>query len=97
MIILASSKTLYADDVLIYRIIDSEDDCKMLHRDLDLLKTWVYAHVCSDKKHLIHSNNDPSIPRWRYLRQRHIWTTLSNALEKSTTLCQLVFQHPNSL
>ena len=39
---ISSSIKLYADDVLIYRIIDNEDDCKMLHRDLDLLQTWAH-------------------------------------------------------
>ena len=33
---------LHADDILIYRIIDNENDCKMLQRDLDLLQTWAH-------------------------------------------------------
>ena len=39
---ISSPIKLYADDVLIYRIIDNEDDCKMLQRDLDLLQTWAH-------------------------------------------------------
>ena len=39
----SSSTKLYADDVRTYRIIDNEDDCKMLQRDLvDLLQTWAH-------------------------------------------------------
>ena len=33
---------LYADDILIYRIINTEDDCKMLQRDLNLLQCWAH-------------------------------------------------------
>ena len=39
----SSSIKLYANDVLIYRIIDNEDNCKMLQRDLiDLLQIWAH-------------------------------------------------------
>ena len=38
----SSSIKLYADDILIYRIINTEDDCKMLQRDLDLLQSWAH-------------------------------------------------------
>ena len=39
---ISSSIKLYADNVLTYRIIDNEDDCKMLQGDLDLLQTWAH-------------------------------------------------------
>ena len=40
---ISSSIKLYADDVLIYRIlITTEDDYKMLQRDLDLLQSWAH-------------------------------------------------------
>ena len=38
----SSSIKLYADDVLIYRIINTEDDCEILQRDLDSLQSWAY-------------------------------------------------------
>ena len=38
----SSSIKLYADDILIYRIINTEDDCKMLQKDLDLLQAWAH-------------------------------------------------------
>ena len=38
----SSSIKLYADDILIYRIINTEDDCKMLQRDLNLLQSWAH-------------------------------------------------------
>ena len=34
---ISSSIKLYADDALIYRCIDSDDDCKLLQRDLLIL------------------------------------------------------------
>ena len=39
MIHISSSIKFYADDVL---IIDTEDDCKMLRRDLDMLQSWAH-------------------------------------------------------
>ena len=38
----SSSIKLYADDILIYRIIHTEDDCKMLQGDLNLLQSWAH-------------------------------------------------------
>ena len=37
-----SSIKLYADDILIYRVVNTEDDCKMLQRDLDTLQCWTH-------------------------------------------------------
>ena len=39
----SSSIKLYADDVLIYRIINTEDDCEILQRNLDSLQSWAYT------------------------------------------------------
>ena len=38
----SSSIKLYADDILIYRVVNTEDDCKMLQRDLDALQCWAH-------------------------------------------------------
>ena len=35
-----STIKLYADDVLIYRIIDTENDCQVLQYDLNKLECW---------------------------------------------------------
>ena len=46
---ISSSIKLYADDFLIYRIINTEDDCEMLQRDLDSLQSWAHkwnSYVC---------------------------------------------------
>ena len=42
MITICSRLNTIAEDVVIYRIIDNEDDCKMLQSDLDLLHTWAH-------------------------------------------------------
>ena len=46
---ISSAIKLYANDVLIYRIIDIEDDCKTLQRDLDLLQTWALLCLYSTR------------------------------------------------
>jgi len=33
---------LFADDVLIYRCIDSDDDCRILQRDLLIFENWAH-------------------------------------------------------
>ena len=37
---ISSAIKLYADDILIYGVLNCIDDCKMLQRDLDTLQTW---------------------------------------------------------
>ena len=37
---ISSNIKLYADDVLIYNIINSKEDCVKLQKDLDILNEW---------------------------------------------------------
>ena len=43
----SSSIKLYVDDILIYSVINTEDNCKMLQRNLDLLQSWAHKQNMS--------------------------------------------------
>ena len=60
---------LYADDILLYKVIDNEDDCIDLQKDLDGLQQWENTwqmHFNPPKCQLIRFSNKHNIIRYNY-------------------------------
>ena len=66
---ISSSIKLYADDVLIYRRIDSDDDCRLLQRDLLILENWAHKwNMCfsPSKCEFLRITNNKDIINFQY-------------------------------
>ena len=71
---IVSSIKLYADDVLIYRAIESEDDHTILQQDLDMFQQWANVWLMSfnpTKSEMICINNKKNPIDSDYYSQNH--------------------------
>ena len=90
---------LYADDVLIYRVVNCIDDCKMLQRDLDTLQTWAHKWNMSAKCKFLQVSNKQSILSFPYTIQntsirevtqaKYLGVTLNNKLTWSNHISNI--------
>ena len=105
---ISSSIKLYADDVLIYRCIDSDDDCKILQRDLLILENWAHKwNMCfsPSKCEFLKITNNKDIVKFQYsilnsqIREvqqaKYLDVTLNNKLTWSDHI-QIITKKANS-
>ena len=99
---ISSAIKLYADDVLIYRVVNCTDDCKMLQRDLDTLQTWAHKwnmSFNSAKCEFLQVSNKQSILSFPYTIQntsirevtqaKYLGVTLNNKLTWSNHISNI--------
>jgi len=105
---ISSSIKLYADDVLIYRRINSDEDCKLLQRDLIILENWAHKwNMCfsPSKCEFLRITNNKDIINFQYHIQnsqikevqqaKYLGVTLNNKLTWSDHI-QVITKKANS-
>ena len=79
---ISSKIKLYADDVLIYNIINSEADCIKLQNDLNILNAWALTwkmYFNPTKCEFLRVTNKKNIIRFQYLIQNNIIKEIQQA------------------